>query len=304
MAEIHDLAVVDASNTARFPENQAPSTVNNGARALEGLLARYFFDNDTSVVATLSGSLITITANRDSLTLTLTTSNYVANFMQAFTMGSVANTGPVRVTIDAVGPIELRDNSGVSLTSSALLAGTRCLIVKDGTNNYFRLLYPITAITIGLGVGDSPQFAEVNIGHATDTTVTRSAAGVLAVEGNIIPHVARANTYTATQSVAVTALTSSAASIAVNLALGNNFSHTFTENTTLANPSNIVAGTSGQIAFTQDAGTARTLAYGSAWDFAGGTAPTVSTGLSARDTLFWYARTTAIIEAVLLKNWS
>ena len=105
MAEIHDLEPVDASNIQRFPENQAPSTVNNGARALEGLIARYFFDNDTSVVATLSGSLITITANRNSLTLTLTTSNYVANFMQGFTMGANPNTGPVRVTIDAVGPI-------------------------------------------------------------------------------------------------------------------------------------------------------------------------------------------------------
>lgn len=120
----------------------APSAVNNGARALEGLIARYFFDNDTSVLATLSGSLITIIANRNSLTLTGTTSNYLANFMQAFTMGANPNTGPVRVTIDGVGPISVRDNAGASLSSSVLLAGTRALIVKDGTNDYFRLLYP------------------------------------------------------------------------------------------------------------------------------------------------------------------
>lgn len=142
MAEIHDLNPTDASNTARFPEAQAPSTLNNGARALEGLIARYFFDSDTSTVATLSGSVIQITANRDSLTLTGTTSNYVANFMQAFTMGSNPNTGAASINVDGVGPISLRDNKGASLTSSMLPAGTRALVVKDGTNDYFRLVWP------------------------------------------------------------------------------------------------------------------------------------------------------------------
>jgi len=125
----------------------APSAVNNGGRGLEGLIARYFFDNDTSVLATLSGSLITITANRNSLTLTNTTSNYISNYMQAFTMGANPNLGPVRVTIDGVGPISVRDNFGSSLSSSFLLAGQRALIVKDGTNDYFRLLTPELAQT-------------------------------------------------------------------------------------------------------------------------------------------------------------
>jgi hypothetical protein len=173
MAEIHDLETTDASNTDRFPEGQAPSTVNNGARALEGLIARYFFDNDTSVVATLSDSLITITANRDSLTLTGTTSNYVANFMQAFTMGANPNTGPFRVTIDGVGPISVRDNYGVSLSASILLAGTRALIVKDDANNYFRMLYPFTPRSdwiagladTTIATGDLVAFGDVTDGN-------------------------------------------------------------------------------------------------------------------------------------------
>lgn len=37
--------------------------------------------------------------------------------------------------------------------------------------------------TLGVGTGDSPQFTGVNVGHATDTTVTRASAGQLAVEG-------------------------------------------------------------------------------------------------------------------------
>ena len=42
------------------------------------------------------------------------------------------------------------------------------------------------AATLGLGTSDSPQFAGLNIGHASDTTITRVAAGDIAVEGNAI----------------------------------------------------------------------------------------------------------------------
>ncbi len=38
----------------------------------------------------------------------------------------------------------------------------------------------------GVGTGDSPEFLEVNVGHATDTTVSRFAAGDIAVEGNVV----------------------------------------------------------------------------------------------------------------------
>lgn len=37
-----------------------------------------------------------------------------------------------------------------------------------------------------LGTGDSPQFAAVNIGHASDTTLARASAGDLTVEGNAL----------------------------------------------------------------------------------------------------------------------
>ena len=39
---------------------------------------------------------------------------------------------------------------------------------------------------LGVGTGDSPQLAGLNVGHATDTTVTRASAGDIAVEGNVV----------------------------------------------------------------------------------------------------------------------
>lgn len=42
------------------------------------------------------------------------------------------------------------------------------------------------ASDLGLGTSDSPQFTAVNIGHASDTTITRTGSGDIAVEGNHI----------------------------------------------------------------------------------------------------------------------
>jgi len=43
-----------------------------------------------------------------------------------------------------------------------------------------------SAVDLGLQTDDSPQFTGIELGHATDTTVTRVSAGVLAVEGTTV----------------------------------------------------------------------------------------------------------------------
>ena len=113
-----------------------------------------------------------------------------------------------------------------------------------------------------------------------------------------------AQSFTKTQSVAIVSLTSTAASIAVDASASNEFSHTFTENTTLANPTNLVAGTKLTFYFTQHASSPKTLAFGSSFDFQGGAAPSVTATNSARDTLVCTVRSTTQIECVLLKGWS
>lgn len=95
------------------------------------------------------------------------------------------------------------------------------------------------------------------------------------------------------------ALTSSSASIAVDMS-DSNFTHTFTENTTLANPTNLTAGQSGVIVFTQHASSPKTLAFGSYWDFPSGTVPTVTASNSAVDVLAYYVNSSTSITAKLL----
>lgn len=43
-----------------------------------------------------------------------------------------------------------------------------------------------TRAALGLATSDSPQFTGLNIGHPTDTTITRASAGNIAVEGNLV----------------------------------------------------------------------------------------------------------------------
>jgi len=98
------------------------------------------------------------------------------------------------------------------------------------------------------------------------------------------------------------ALTSSAASIAVDASASNNFTHTFTENTTLANPTNLTAGQSGVIVFTQHASSPKTLAFASYWDFPSGTVPTMTATNSAVDVLAYYVNSANSITARLLAD--
>lgn len=96
-------------------------------------------------------------------------------------------------------------------------------------------------------------------------------------------------------------LTSASAHIAVDLAVGNNFAHTTTENTMLDNPTNFVAGQHGSIELIQGA-TPRTLTFGTNWKFPGGTAPSLTATAGARDVLVYNTLPSNVIAAALLKD--
>lgn len=109
-----------------------------------------------------------------------------------------------------------------------------------------------------------------------------------------------AQTWTKGQRAEVTALTD-ATTVTVDFADSNNFSVTLGGNRTLGNPSNQVAGQSGSVFVSQDGTGSRTLAYASDWEFAGGTAPTLSTAANAVDRIDYIVRANGSIHAVLTK---
>lgn len=100
--------------------------------------------------------------------------------------------------------------------------------------------------------------------------------------------------FTAAQGITPVALTDGA-NIATNAALGNIFTVTLGGNRTLDNPTNLVAGRTYAWIVTQDGTGGRTLAYGSFFDFPGGTAPTLSTGAADVDLIVGIAISTTRI---------
>ena len=112
-----------------------------------------------------------------------------------------------------------------------------------------------------------------------------------------------AQSFTAAQRGEITTLTD-AATIAVDFADSNNFSVTLGGGRTLGNPTNQVAGQSGSLFVVQDGTGSRTLAYSSDWEFAGGTAPTLSTAASAVDRIDYIVRASGNIHAVFTAAYS
>ena len=102
--------------------------------------------------------------------------------------GEEVRTGTVGVTKGGTGATSLTDGgvllgSGTgAVTAMAVLADGE-MIVGDGTTDPVAESGATLRTSIGVGTGDSPQFTGLNLGHASDSTLTRASAGVLAVEG-------------------------------------------------------------------------------------------------------------------------
>ena len=93
-----------------------------------------------------------------------------------------------------------------------------------------------------------------------------------------------------------------AACISVNFALGNNFLVNIAGNRTLKKPAECTVGQGGNIYFVQDSEGSRTLSFNTAWQFVSASVPSLSTGAADVDMLVYNARSSATIDAVLLKN--
>jgi len=131
---------------------------------------------------------------------------------------------------------------------------------------------------------------------ATDVYVSALAVGTNALLGKDI-HIEKA-------AVADIQALTDGTNISVDFNVGQNFTVTLAGNRTLDNPTNCVAGQVGSIFITQDGTGSRTLAYGSSWDFAGGTAPVLSTDAAAVDRLDYIVQTSTDVQALVTKAYS
>jgi len=197
---------------------------------------------------------------------------------------SVAATGDVTISNTGVTAIATGVIVNADINASAAIEGSKI----------------VAATTSVVGA--------VQLSDSTSTTSSVLAATPTAVkaaydQANTKASLSTAQTFTAAQRGTISALTDGA-TITADFAVANNFSVTLGGNRTLANPSNQTAGQSGCIWITQDGTGSRTLAYGSQWDFTGGTAPTLSTAAAAVDCLVYAVQSSTKITATLITNLS
>ena len=109
------------------------------------------------------------------------------------------------------------------------------------------------------------------------------------------------NTFIKAQRGGITNLGSVSSDFRPDFSSNNFFAVTLGGSVTIANPTNQVAGQSGAITVTQDGSGSRTLSFGSDFDFAGGTAPTLTATAAAIDVLSYYvvSANNIVVDSIL-----
>lgn len=183
-------ATADSSINAR--EGQAPSTINDAIRGVMAAVAKWRDD--------LSGNLVT--AGTSTAYTLATNQSYTAladGISVRARLNATSGAAPT-LNVDGTGAKAIASVYGTAISTGALLSGGVYEFVYDSTDDKWIVVgivvQPIAlggtgattaaaaATALGLGTGDSPQFTAINLGHASDTTLTRTGAGDIAVEGN------------------------------------------------------------------------------------------------------------------------
>jgi hypothetical protein len=206
-----------------------------------------------------------------------------------------ANSAWITIGDVTVANLGLAALSGATFTGDITLNAQSDLRFADSdSSNWVALQAPAT-------VSSNVTWTLPATDGSSSQALSTNGSGVLSWAS--FAALATAQTFTAAQRGTISALTDGS-TITADFALANNFSVTLGGSRTLANPSNLTAGQSGAIWITQDGTGSRTLAYGSYWDFTGGTAPTLTTTAAARDCLIYAVQSTTQITATLITNLS
>lgn len=136
----------------------------------------------------------------------------------------------------------------------------------------------------GLATGGGDLSADRTI------TVPAAAAADVRTGTDTAKAMTPGGTYAGLDYVALT----DAATVAVDMAAGTNFTLTLGGNRTLGAPSSAKPGQGGMIELVQDGTGSRTLAFASAWKRVGG-APTLSTAAGAKDYLHYKVRSSGLV---------
>jgi microcystin-dependent protein len=139
-----------ADATINWAEGQAPSTVNDSARAMMAAAAKYRDDVAGTIATGGTSTAFTVTSSQafDSL---VNMDGKVVAFVPHVTSGS----GPVTLNVDGLGAKALRSAPGVELAAGTLISGTPYVAVYRNSSNEWLLrgFFGANPYNVPLGAG-------------------------------------------------------------------------------------------------------------------------------------------------------
>lgn len=110
----------------------------------------------------------------------------VADDIPSLTLSKISDDGAL-AALNTVGTSQI-DNGAVTYAKMQDVSATSRVLgrITSGAGDPEELTGDNIRTIAGTSTTDSPQFAGVNVGHASDTTITRTGAGDIAVEGNAV----------------------------------------------------------------------------------------------------------------------
>ena len=292
-----DVGLGNVTNNLQLTAANNLGDLTNSATARTNLSLGTMATQDASAVAVTGGTINGVTGTASGLTAGNVTTNAnltgavtsvgnatsLGSFTSAQLLGALTDETGTGANVFAISPVLTTPNLGVP--SSVVLtnaSGTASININGTVGATTASTGAFTSLSSTIGSSLATSSGSVGVGTASPTTK-------FFVSGNSASN--------------ISALTDGA-TITPDFSAANNFSVTLAGNRTLANPTGLIAGQSGVITITQDGTGSRTLAYGSYWDFAGGTAPTLSTAASAQDVLVFFVTTSARITCQMIANLS
>lgn len=115
-----------ADSTINWAEGQAPSTVNNSARAMMAVIAKYYKDINGTLATTGSANVYAVTNNGgDAAYYTGMTLAVTPNF---------SNTAACTINVNTIGAKSIKLLSGSDPAANDILSGAIQILIYNGTN--------------------------------------------------------------------------------------------------------------------------------------------------------------------------
>ena len=190
---------------------------------------------------------------------------------------------------------------GTSTIADASVTAAKVAANGLGANTFAAKSVGTAAIADAAITGAKVAAAGLAANTLASGAVTIAKVDVSSLSGGNVAFEHVNNTFIKAQRGGITNLGSVSSDFRPDFSSNNFFAVTLGGSVTIANPTNQVAGQSGAITVTQDGSGSRTLSFGSDFDFAGGTAPTLTATAAAIDVLSYYvvSANNIVVDSIL-----